>query len=109
MENEEGIPVYTSSVVDYSRATHGGYGMNQYFGYSSGSWTYNMVRNSQVSNPASTLLFLDGYAVQVTPSFWDAANSTVAFRHNYGLNILYFDNHVAWHPAGNSSIVNFYP
>jgi prepilin-type processing-associated H-X9-DG protein len=68
-----------------------------------------MVKLSHITNPTNTLLFCDGYLVQMSAYYWNKVNPTVAFRHNDGLNILYIDNHVAWQPAGDSSIVNFVP
>jgi prepilin-type processing-associated H-X9-DG protein len=111
MENEEGVIYVGSMLIDYSAATtFGGYGMNEHLGYysSSGLW-HEMVKLSQISKPTNTLLFCDAYIGQVSAYYWDKVNPTVAFRHNDGLNVLYIDNHVVWHPAGDSSIVNFIP
>ena len=49
----------------------------------------------------------DAYYYHISEGGWDYVYPYVRFRHNMGLNVLYFDGHTGWKRRGTSSIVRF--
>lgn len=113
-DEEEGhkcVHSWGTYVVDYSNKMYGGYAINVKTGYNSSTSNsapeHVRTKHGQFRYPAETLLLGDYYMFHFNDgsSFWPR----IAWRHNGGINVLFFDMHVerrSYFPAG---VIRFLP
>jgi prepilin-type N-terminal cleavage/methylation domain-containing protein/prepilin-type processing-associated H-X9-DG protein len=95
MRGEEGTLVGGGS-VNYAGHNWGGVAQSMATGYYSSSIANPMAKLGEFETPTETLLMCDAYYYHMHASHWNYVHPYVSFRHNNGLNILYFDGHVDW-------------
>ena len=114
MKGEEGhqcVTIHNTLTVDYSNTMYGGYALNVKTGYDSNAGTalieHARTKQGQFSYPAETLLLGDYYLFHFneTESFWPR----IAWRHNRGINVLFFDMHVNWRSYFPAGAIRFVP
>ena len=106
MKGEAGTLVGGGAVA-YGGHNWGGYGQNQTTGYYSSKAWNPMTKVGEFTRPSETFFMCDAFYYHISRGGWDGTPTYISFRHNNGLNILYFDGHSDWKHRGPSSIVRF--
>jgi prepilin-type processing-associated H-X9-DG protein len=75
--------------------------MNKSFGHQSPAGTIRFTRESEITRPAKTVLFIDGRADDIREdlfaAFFHVSEGTVGLRHDHGVNVAFPDGHAARH------------